>query len=95
MTKRAARAVANVVLFSAGAAAAYVVLTTPPLRVLAGMATRRWLGASLPVFLLAQTRQAWVESGRPPGERSRHREITRQSHAPAPSVVKRAGRPLT
>lgn len=54
---------ANVVILGAGVAAAYVVLTTPPLRVLAGIASRRWLGASLPVFLLSQTRRAWVESG--------------------------------
>lgn len=63
MNKRAARTVANVVLLSAGAAAAYVVYTTPPLRVLAGMASRRWLGGSLTAFLLTQSRRAWAESG--------------------------------
>jgi hypothetical protein len=63
VNKRAARTVANVVLLSAGAAAAYVVYTTPPLRVLAGIAGRRWLGGSLSAFLLTQARQAWVESG--------------------------------
>jgi hypothetical protein len=63
--------VANVVLVSAGVAAAYVVLTTPPLRRLASMATRRWLGASAPVFLLNQARRAWQESGsRESGSRS-------------------------
>jgi hypothetical protein len=63
VTKRAARTVANLVLVSAGVAAAYVVYTTPPLRRLAGMASRRWLGASIPIFLLTQARRAWVESG--------------------------------
>jgi hypothetical protein len=57
--------VANVVLASAGVAAAYVVFTTPPLRRLAVRATRVWLGASVPVYLLEQVRRAWVESGQP------------------------------
>jgi hypothetical protein len=60
-----ARAVANVVLATAGLAAAYVVITTPPLRRLAMRASRVWLGASLPVFIASQLRQAWVES-KPP-----------------------------
>ena len=64
MTDARARAVANVVLVSAGVAAAYVVMTTPPLRRLAFRATRLWLGASVPVFLLDQTRRAWAESAR-------------------------------
>jgi hypothetical protein len=63
MTDRNARAVANAVLVSAGLAAAYVVLTRPPLRRLAFRAVEIWLGASLPVFLVRQTREAWVESG--------------------------------
>ena len=63
MTDASARTVANVVLVSAGVAAAYVVMTTPPLRRLAFRAARLWLGASVPVYLLKQTRQAWVESG--------------------------------
>jgi hypothetical protein len=52
------------VLASAGVAAAYVLLTTPPLRRLALRATRVWLGASVPVYLLNQVHRAWVESGR-------------------------------
>ena len=64
MTDATARTVANVVLASAAVAAAYVVLTTPPLRRLAARATRVWLGASVPVFLTRTVRQAWVESGR-------------------------------
>ena len=57
-----ARTVANAVLVSAGVAAAYVIVTTPPLRRLAGAATRLWLGASLPVFLMTQAREAWAAS---------------------------------
>ena len=64
MTSANARTVANVLLATAGVAAAYVVITTPPLRRLAVRATRLWLGASVPVYLANQTRQAWVESGR-------------------------------
>lgn len=61
-----ARTAANVVLASAGLAVAYVVITTPPLRRFALRATRLWLGASLPVFLIREARQAWLESGRTP-----------------------------
>jgi hypothetical protein len=64
MTDARARTVANIVLVSAGVAAAYVVMTTPPLRRLAFRATRLWLGASVPLYLLEQTRRAWVESAR-------------------------------
>ena len=63
MTDANARTVANVVLVTAGVAAAYVILTKPPLRRLAFRAMEFWLGASLPVFLLTQAREAWVESG--------------------------------
>jgi len=65
MTSTRARIVANVVLVSAGVAAAYVVLTTPPLRRLAFRATQIWLGASIPAYVVNQTLQAWLESGRP------------------------------
>jgi hypothetical protein len=54
-----------VVLAAAGAAAAYVVFTTPPLRRLVLRSARLWLGATVPVYLLGQVRRAWVESGRP------------------------------
>ena len=64
MTDENARTVANVVLVSAGAAAAYVVLTKPPLRRFAFKMFRFWLGASLPVYLVHEAREAWVESGR-------------------------------
>ena len=63
MTDANARTAANLVLASAGLAAAYVVLTKPPVRRLAFLAVRYWLGASVPVFLLAQAREAWAESG--------------------------------
>jgi len=64
MTSATARTVANVVLISAGVAAAIVVVTTPPLRRLAIRGTRLWLGASVSGYLLHLTRRAWVESAR-------------------------------
>jgi len=64
MTRSAARTVANAVLVSAGVAAAYVVITTPSLRRLAIGATRLWLGASIPAFLLRHGGRAWAESRR-------------------------------
>lgn len=63
MTDANARTAANLVLASAGIAAAYVVLTKPPLRRLASLAVRIWLGASVPVFLMTQAREAWAEAG--------------------------------
>lgn len=65
MTRESARTIANVVLASAGVAAAYVVVTTPPLRRLARTGVRLWLGATVPAFLLTQVRRAWMESARP------------------------------
>jgi hypothetical protein len=65
VTSDSARTVANVVLASAGVAAAYVVLTRPPLRRLLFRVVRIWLGATVPAYLVAQAREAWVESGRP------------------------------
>jgi len=67
MTDANARTAANVVLASAGAVAAYVVLTKPPIRRLASLAVRYWLGASVPVFLLTQAREAWAQAGNPRG----------------------------
>jgi len=63
MTSANARTVANVVLASVGLAAAYVIWTTPSLRRLAFRGAQLWLGASLPGYLIDQTRQAWVASG--------------------------------
>jgi hypothetical protein len=65
MTEASARTAANVILISAGVAAAYLVVTRPPLRRLALQALRLWLGATVPVYLANQAREAWVESGRP------------------------------
>jgi hypothetical protein len=67
MTSANARTVANVVLISAGMAAAYVIVTTPPLRRVALRGLQLWLGASIPVFMAAQVRQAWDESARVEG----------------------------
>ena len=63
MTRDAAHTTANVVLVAAGLAAAYVVMTTPPLRRLAFRAARVWLGASIPAYLVGETRRAWIASG--------------------------------
>lgn len=60
-----ARAVANLAVASAGAAAAYVVLRNPRLRRLAWQATSLWLGASVPAYLLKQIAQAWRDSASP------------------------------
>jgi len=62
MDRATARTVANLVLVSAGAAVAYVVITTPPLRRLAWAGARWWLGASIPAYLAAQAGRAWMES---------------------------------
>ena len=64
MTEARARMVANLVLASAGVAAAYVVVTSPPLRRLALTGIRLWLGASIPVYLATEARRAWAESAR-------------------------------
>ena len=64
MTDANARTTANVLLASAGVAAAYVILTKPPLRRLAFRLARLWLGAYVPAYLAAQARQAWLDAGR-------------------------------
>jgi len=64
MTSTNARTAANVVLASAGIAAAYFVWRTPSLRRLALQGLRLWLGASVPAYLVDETRRAWVASGR-------------------------------
>jgi len=66
MTRSTAHTVANVVLVSAGLAAAYVVITTPPLRRFAANGIRWWLGASVSAYLTAQVRDAWVQSAERP-----------------------------
>jgi len=63
VTSATSRTVANVVLVSAGVAAGFVILTNPPLRRLALRAMKLWLGATVPAYLLDETRRAWVESG--------------------------------
>jgi uncharacterized membrane protein len=63
VTSANARVAANLVMGAAGVAAAYVVLTTPPLRRLAFRAARVWIGAVLPMYLMNQIRDAWEQSG--------------------------------
>jgi hypothetical protein len=62
VTTQTARTISHALLISAGAAAAYVVITTPPLRRFALRAARMWLGASIPVYLAREVHRAWVES---------------------------------
>jgi hypothetical protein len=64
MTQASARVAANVILASAGAAAAYIIVTTPALRRLTLRALSLWLGASIPAYLMNQTTGAWHESAR-------------------------------
>jgi len=65
MTSESARTASTLILVSAGLAAAYVVLTTPPLRRLALTGLRLWLGASVPAYVLSQVGRAWAESAPP------------------------------
>jgi len=67
MTRGAAHTTANVVLAAAGLAATFAIVTTPPLRRLALGAFRVWLGASIPIYLVGETRRAWIASGRATG----------------------------
>jgi len=62
MTSTTARTLANVVLVSAGVAAAYLVITKPPVRRMARLALRAWLGATVPAYLLVEARRAWESS---------------------------------
>ena len=64
MTRTTARSVANVVIASAAVAAAYVIVTTPPLRRLALGGLKLWLGAGVPAYLISEVHRAWVESAR-------------------------------
>jgi hypothetical protein len=63
MTSAHARTAANVVLVSAGVAAAIVVYTTPPLRRLAVRWLRAGAGLAIP-YLVREIREAWAQSAR-------------------------------
>jgi len=63
MTSATSRTAANAVLVAAGIAAAYVIITTPPLRRLGARMAYMWFGASVPAYLLNEVRRAWLESG--------------------------------
>lgn len=62
MTSATSRTVAQVVLVSAGVAAAGVVLSRPELRRLTARLVRIWLGTSVPLYLLAEVGRAWAET---------------------------------
>jgi len=63
VVSESARTASTVILISAGIVAATVVLATPPLRRLASVGIRLWLGSSVPVYLLAQIGHSWIEAG--------------------------------
>jgi len=56
--------VANVALGAVAIMAAYVVVTTPPLRRVAFRGFRLWLGVTIPAFVTAELRRAWVEAAK-------------------------------
>lgn len=62
MTDTTARKVANTVIGAAGVAAAYVVITSPPLRRLALRSLRYYLGPSVPAYLAFELARAWRQS---------------------------------
>jgi hypothetical protein len=63
VTDTNARTTANVLLASTGVAAAYVILTRPPLRRLAFRMVRLWLGTCVSAYLADQARQVWLAEG--------------------------------
>lgn len=65
MTENTARTVANVVLGAAAVGAAYVVVTTPPLRRMAWRVAVTALTGTLPGWLMREVQEAWRESGEP------------------------------
>jgi hypothetical protein len=62
VTSSAARTIANGLLVAAGAVAAYAVLTKPARKRVLVRGARVWLGASVPVYLANELRQARVQS---------------------------------
>jgi len=64
MTPANARVVANVMVVTAGAVAAYTIVTRPALRRLTLLGLRWWLGASVPLYVMKEVSRAWAESAR-------------------------------
>ena len=65
MTDSTARTVANVVVVSAGVAAAYLIVTKPPLSPARVQCPQDLAWRQLPVYLANEVRDAWIEAGRP------------------------------
>jgi hypothetical protein len=65
MTEESARRVANVVLGAAAVGAAYVIVTTPPLRRLAWRLAVVALTGAIPAWLRREIEHAWRESSSP------------------------------
>jgi hypothetical protein len=65
-----ARTIANLTVASAGAVAAYVLISKPKLRRTTWRLTQLWLGAGLPAFLVQQVRHAWRDAAPAPTSRT-------------------------
>ncbi|HTI39603.1 MAG TPA: hypothetical protein VL484_18725 [Vicinamibacterales bacterium] len=63
MTEQQARTTANVVMVAAAVSAAYAVLRTPRLRVLAWQLARSWARGPLAAWAVGEARRAWELSG--------------------------------
>jgi len=66
MTEQQARTTANVIMATAAAGAAVIVLRSPSLRQLAWRLARQYAGGPLAVFLATTVHDAWEHSGRRP-----------------------------
>jgi hypothetical protein len=63
MTEQQARRAANLVMAAAAGGAALLILRKPPLRRLAAQLARSWVKGPFLVWVVAELRQAWLESG--------------------------------
>lgn len=64
MTRKQAETTANVVLFAAAGAAAYVILRNPRLRRLAWQIARQYAAGPLAIWGAELVRESWQDSGR-------------------------------
>jgi hypothetical protein len=65
MTRKQAETTANVVLFAAAGAAAFIVLRNPRLRRLAWQIARQYATGPLAIWGAELVRESWQDSGRP------------------------------
>lgn len=64
MTRKQAETTANVVLFAAAGAAAYVILRNPRLRRLTWQIARQYAAGPLAIWGAELVRESWQDSGR-------------------------------